>query len=274
MTGSLFIVSAPSGVGKTTIIQSMLPRWPSLRYSVSCTTRSPRPGESHGEDYHFLDRQEFLEGIARGRFLEWAEVHGEFYGTEGQAVVDWLASGDDVLFDIDVQGARQILCVYPTATTIFILPPSMEALRARLSNRGTESEAQLTRRLEAAAHEMAQAAWYEYLIVNDDLNGAISELESVMRALRCRRKHRSHLLRFLLGQTSAPPVSLKAHAGPTRPHRASIPPRKANRNHGFKTRWPPGQAHLDHRFQCRLGGSPIGIHPYLRAGHCSKRCTG
>jgi guanylate kinase len=202
MPGNLFIVSAPSGVGKTTIIQSMLSRWPALRYSVSCTTRSPRSGELHGEDYHFLDRQDFLDGIAKDRFLEWAEVHGEFYGTDGRVVADWLDSGNDVLFDIDVQGARQVLCVYPSATTIFILPPSMEALQARLSKRGTESGAQLRRRLEAAVHEMAQAAWYDYLIVNDDLIDAISDFESVLRATRCRRSRQTHLLRVLLGRGS------------------------------------------------------------------------
>jgi len=202
MSGNLFIVSAPSGVGKTTIIQSTLPRWPALRYSISCTTRPPRSGELSGEDYYFLDRQEFMEGIAKERFLEWAEVHGEFYGTDGCAVANWLDSGNDVLFDIDVQGARQVLCVYPSATTIFILPPSREALQARLSKRGTESEAQLRRRLEAAVHEMAQAAWYDYLIVNDDLIDAISDFESVFRATRCRRSRQTHLLRALLGQRS------------------------------------------------------------------------
>jgi guanylate kinase len=156
----------------------------------------------HGQDYHFLSRQEFLEGIHQARFLEWAEVHGEFYGTDGRAVEEWLASGNDVLFDIDVQGARQVLCVYPSATTIFILPPSMEALQARLSSRGTESEAQLRKRLEAAAHETSQAAWYDYLIVNDHLDDAVADFESVLRATRCRRKHQAHRLRVLLGRSS------------------------------------------------------------------------
>ncbi len=201
MSGNLFIVSAPSGVGKTTIIQAVLPQWPGLRYSVSCTTRTPRPGEVNGQDYHFLSRQEFLEGMGRDRFLEWAEVHGELYGTDGIAVEDWLKAGNDVLFDIDVQGARQVLTVYPSSTTIFILPPSLEALESRLSKRGTESQAQLRKRLEAAANEMAQAAWYDYLIVNDDLTDAVADFESVLRATRCQRIRQAQLLRALLGRT-------------------------------------------------------------------------
>ena len=202
MSARLFIVSAPSGVGKTTIIQSALSRWPSLRFSVSCTTRKPRPGEVNGRDYRFMSRQEFLEGVEKARFLEWAEVHGELYGTDGEAVQRWIQSGSDVLFDIDVQGARQVLITHPTATTIFILPPSMESLEARLSKRGTESEAQLRRRLEAAAAEMAQAPWYDYLIVNDDLDEAIADFESILRATRRMRRHQSHQLQALLKHPS------------------------------------------------------------------------
>lgn len=198
MSGKLFIVSAPSGVGKTTIIQAVLPRWPSLHFSVSCTTRRPRPGEVDGRDYCFLSRREFMEGVEKGRFLEWAEVHGELYGTDGVAVERCVASGGDVLFDIDVQGARQLLISYPAATTIFILPPSLEALAARLSKRGTESEAQLRRRLETAAVEMAQAPWYDYLVVNDNLDEAILDFEAVLRASRCRRIHRARHLSALL----------------------------------------------------------------------------
>lgn len=202
MSGRLFIVSAPSGVGKTTIIQSALSRWPSVRFSVSCTTRKPRPGEVSGRDYHFLSRREFLEGVERSRFLEWAEVHGELYGTDGEAVERWIESGSDVLFDIDVQGARQVLITHPSATTIFILPPSTEILEARLSKRGTESEAQLRKRLETATAEMAQAPWYDFLIVNDDLDEAIADFESILRATRCMRRHQSHHLQTLLKQPS------------------------------------------------------------------------
>ncbi|MCU0588312.1 MAG: guanylate kinase [Syntrophobacteraceae bacterium] len=198
MSGRLFIVSAPSGVGKTTIIQSVLPRWPKLRYSVSCTTRKPRAGEVSGRDYHFLSREAFLEGIQKGRFLEWAEVHGEYYGTDGNVVESWTQAGHDVLFDIDVQGARQVLSCHPTATTVFILPPSMASLEARLSGRGTESEAQLGKRLAAAAAEMAQAPWYDYLIVNDDLAEAVADFESILRAVRCRREYQVPQLRTLL----------------------------------------------------------------------------
>jgi guanylate kinase len=202
MSGRLFIVSAPSGVGKTTIIQAILPKWPSLRYSISSTTRSPRPNEVDGRDYHFVSKDDFLKGIGEGRFLEWAEVHGQFYGTDGRAVKDWLKAGDDALLDIDVQGARQVRCTYPMATTLFILPPSMEVLEARLANRGTESDSQLRKRLDAATHEIVQAAWYDYLIVNDDLADAVVEFESVLRAARCERQYQAHHLRLLLGRLS------------------------------------------------------------------------
>lgn len=198
MSGVLFIVSAPSGVGKTTLIRSILPSRPMLRYSVSSTTRSPRPGEVDGQDYHFVSQSDFLNGIREGRFLEWAEVHGRFYGTDGKAVEEWLATGHDVLLDIDVQGARQVLSVYPSAITIFILPPSMEILEARLANRGTESDTQLMRRLEAAAQEISQAAWYDYLVVNDELPTAICDFDAVLRATRCQRRHQAHRLKPLL----------------------------------------------------------------------------
>jgi guanylate kinase len=150
-----------------------------------------------------VSRTDFLDGIREGRFLEWAEVHGRFYGTDGRAVKDWLTTGHDVLLDIDVQGARQVLCIYPTAITVFILPPSMEALEARLSSRGTESESQLTRRLEAASEEISQAAWYDYLIVNDELPAAVRDFDAVLRATRCQRRYQAHRLRLLLNNLPA-----------------------------------------------------------------------
>ncbi len=151
-----------------------------------------------GRDYRFLSRKEFLEGVEKRRFLEWAEVHGELYGTDGTAVEQWIRSGLDVLLDIDVQGARQVLITYPDATTIFILPPSMKALQDRLAKRGTESERQLRRRLETASAEMAQAPWYDYLVVNDDLDEAVLDFEAVLRASRSMRRHRSRELSALL----------------------------------------------------------------------------
>jgi len=179
------VVSAPSGVGKTTIIQSVLTRWPGIRFSVSCTTRSPRPGEVDGEAYHFLSREEFLRGIPAGRFMEWAEVHGEYYGTDGRQVEQWLSQGLDVLLDIDVQGARQVRCTHPSAHTVFIVPPSLDILAMRLENRGTESQEQLAMRLAAAHREMQEAPWYDYIIVNDALDEAVADFDAVLRACRC-----------------------------------------------------------------------------------------
>jgi guanylate kinase len=196
--GLLFVVSAPSGVGKTTIIRAVQETWPQLRYSISCTTRSPRTGEREGVDYHFIARQEFLGGIRANRFVEWAEVHGEFYGTDGQQVDKWLAEGKDVLLDIDIQGARQVRCVYPTAVTIFILPPSMEVLKERLESRGTESEEQVARRLSAAQREILESPWYDYVVLNEVLQEAIADFNSVLRACRCARTFRAAQLRELL----------------------------------------------------------------------------
>lgn len=197
--GLLFVVSAPSGVGKTTLIKRVLPQWPNLQYSVSCTTRKPRPGEVPGIDYHFLSREDFLRGIQEGRFLEWAEVHGELYGTHGALVETWLASGRDVLLDIDVQGARKVLSSYPEAHTLFILPPSMEVLRDRLERRGTEPPDRLLRRFEAAKQEIQEAPWYEFIVVNDDLDQAVQDFSAIIRACKCgRNPMASRVRKFVL----------------------------------------------------------------------------
>jgi guanylate kinase len=194
----LFVVSAPSGVGKTTLLKSVRKTWPEMRYSVSCTTRSPRSGEVPGEDYHFLPREEFLRGVASGRFLEWAEVYGEFYGTDGDRIEEWLQEGRDVLLEIDVQGARQVRCAYPWAHTIFILPPSMDALRVRLEGRGAESPEKRDRRLASARSEIEQAPWYDYIVVNDVLEEAVAELESIVRACHCLRSVRCSRVKDIL----------------------------------------------------------------------------
>jgi guanylate kinase len=199
--GKLFVVSAPSGVGKTTIIRSVLGDCPWLRYSVSSTTRLPRQGEIPGEDYHFLTRQEFVDGIRSGRFLEWAEVHGQYYGTDGEQLARWLTAGDDVLLDIDVQGARQVRSTYPDVRTIFILPPSLDVLAARLANRGTESAEQMERRLSAARREIQEGVWYDYAIVNDVLEEAIADFKAILRACSCERALQGHRFRtYLLPQ--------------------------------------------------------------------------
>lgn len=196
--GLLFVLSAPSGVGKTTIIRSVMSQRSELRFSVSCTTRSPRPGEVHGKDYHFLNREEFVQGIDRGRFLEWAQVHGEYYGTDGEQVERWLKEGRDVLLDIDVQGARQVRCTYPTAPTIFILPPSLEVLRERLVNRGTESEEQMNKRLAAARSELQEAPWYDFVIVNELLEEAVADFTAILRSCRCHPSFHGRRLKSFL----------------------------------------------------------------------------
>lgn len=200
--GLLFVVSAPSGVGKTTLIRPILSQMPNLRFSVSWTTRQPRQGEVPGIHYHFKTREEFLLGIEVGRFLEWAEVHGEYYGTDGEQVEEWLTGGNDVLLDIDFQGARLVRCTYPAARTIFILPPSLEVLRQRLQDRGTESQEQLVRRLAAAQREILEAPWYDYLLVNNILEEALADFMAILRASRCERAFQAPTLKPFLFERS------------------------------------------------------------------------
>jgi guanylate kinase len=186
-TGQLFVVSAPSGAGKSTIIRSVLADRPKLKFSVSCTTRPMRHEEVPGKDYHFISREEFLRGIQSERFLEWAEVHGRFYGTDRRPIEKWIKAGHDVLLDIDVQGARLVKCAYPSIRTIFILPPSMQVIEERLRGRATETEDQLAVRVAAARREVLESPWYDYIIINDDLQEAIEDLKAIVRAGRSSR---------------------------------------------------------------------------------------
>ncbi len=197
-SGLLFIVSAPSGVGKSTLIRSVLAECPNLKFSVSCTTRPPRPEEINGRDYVFIEKEEFLRGIDSGRFLEWAEVHGNYYGTDSRPIEEWLSAGQDVLLDIDVQGARMVRCAFPGAVTIFVLPPSFQELEERLKNRATESPEQLAVRFEAARRELFDAPWYDYVIINDDLKEAVADLAAVLRAGRCARIPQAPVLKKFL----------------------------------------------------------------------------
>jgi len=206
-SGRLFVVSAPSGVGKTTLINRIRLEWPDLCFSVSVTTRSPRPREVHGKDYFFITKEEFVRGVEAEAFIEWAQVHGNYYGTYNGQVRDWLAEGKDVLLDIDVQGARQVRCAAPHAWTIFVIPPSLEVLRQRLTKRGTETPEQLSLRLAAARVEMQEAAWYDFIILNADLQAAVIDFSAILRACRCHRTSQAHMLkRFLLGQARATDV--------------------------------------------------------------------
>ena len=176
------ILSAPSGGGKTTIARSLLARRPDLGYSVSCSTRSPRPGEEHGRDYYFMSRGEFLEQRELGAFAESAEVHGNLYGTLRREVERVLGEGKHVVMDIDVQGAVQFVRAFPQSVTIFILPPSAEVLLDRLRARKTESAVQLAARLQSALQELQQVDEYEYVIVNDALERAVASVESIVDA--------------------------------------------------------------------------------------------
>jgi len=176
------ILSAPSGGGKTTIAKTLLGRRQDLGYSVSCTTRSPRPTEVPGRDYYFISRAEFLAKREEGAFAESAVVHGNLYGTLRSEVERVLATGRHVVMDIDVQGAVQFMRAFPHSVTIFILPPSAEVLLERLRARKTESAAQLAARLQSALQELQQVAEYEYIVVNDDLERAVSSVESIIDA--------------------------------------------------------------------------------------------
>lgn len=189
-TGQLFILSAPSGAGKTTLLKRVMAGLGNLAFSVSHTTRSPRPGEEDGVDYHFVSPLEFEGMREQGLFLEWAEVHGNFYGTSRPAVLDQLGRGIDVLLDIDVQGASIIARDEAlAAVSIFVAPPSLEELERRLRGRGTESDETIAVRLGNAAREMAAASKYQYLVINDVLEEAVATLKAVLIAERS-RSHR------------------------------------------------------------------------------------
>lgn len=176
------ILSAPSGGGKTTIARALLAQRPDLGYSVSCTTRAPRPGEVEGRDYYFMTRGEFLASRERGAFAESAEVHGNLYGTLRSEVERVLASGRHVVMDIDVQGSVQFMRAFPQSVTIFILPPSAEVLLDRLRSRQTENPAQLAARLQSALQELQQVGEYEYIVVNDALERAVASVGSIVDA--------------------------------------------------------------------------------------------
>lgn len=176
------ILSSPSGGGKTTIAQHLLERRNDIGYSVSCTTRQARPNETNGKDYYFLSREEFLARRAKGDFAESAEVHGNLYGTLRSEISRVLSEGKHVIMDIDVQGARQMVAAFPQSVTIFVLPPSGDVLLARLRNRKTESPQQLVARLHSALRELRAVEEYEYVVVNDDLDAAVTRVGNILDA--------------------------------------------------------------------------------------------
>ena len=171
--GSLFLVSAPSGAGKSSLVNALLAKIPGIALSISTTTRAPRPGEVNGREYHFTTVEEFLAARERGEFLESAEVHGNFYGTSKKWIEDTMAKGGDVLLEIDWQGARQVREHFPEAVSIFILPPSIQALEDRLHKRGQDSEQTITRRLLGAGAEMAHASEFDFVIINSVFENAL-----------------------------------------------------------------------------------------------------
>jgi len=180
MSGNLFIVSAPSGAGKTSLVHALLDINPHIDLSVSYTTRSPRPGEQDGKDYHFVSRDAFLAMAKRGEFLESAEVYGNLYGTSQTWISQENAKGRDVLLEIDWQGAAQVRRLFPKCISIFILPPSMEALEQRLKGRGKDNDAVIAKRLAAASADVAHVSEFDYVIINDNLNEALRELNAVV----------------------------------------------------------------------------------------------
>ena len=197
--GLLLVLSAPSGAGKTTLARQFVATHPDARFSVSATTRAPRGAERDGVDYHFVTPQRFATLVDRGEFAEWAEVHGQRYGTLRSAVDEALRAGRIAVFDIDVQGGAQVKAAWPReALTVFILPPSMEELERRLRGRADESEPSIQRRLANARLEVEHYALFDYVIVNDDLERAVGELRSVVIAERCRRRRHAPMAEALL----------------------------------------------------------------------------
>jgi len=182
--GALFIVSAPSGAGKTTLCRELVASLEDLSFSVSYTTRQPRPGEVNNRDYTFVGREEFLSMITRDEFIEWAEVHGALYGTSKKRLDDIMDSGADVVLDIDTQGAMQIRKKYQEGTYIFVLPPSMEILRQRLEKRMTDSEEAIQKRLRTSVSEIRTYLEYDYVIINDIFESALKKFKAIIIAHR------------------------------------------------------------------------------------------
>lgn len=204
MSGSLFIISAPSGAGKTSLVHALLNINPQIGLSVSYTTRNPRPGEYDGKDYHFVSRDTFLAMAKRGEFLESAEVYGNLYGTSQAWISQENAKDHDILLEIDWQGAAQVRRLFSECVSIFILPPSMEALEQRLRGRGKDNEEVIAKRMAAVREDVAHVAEFDYVIINDNLNEALRELNAVVLSarLRCAKQLSRHQL--LINQLQNP----------------------------------------------------------------------
>jgi guanylate kinase len=182
--GLLFVVSAPSGAGKTTLCKELVSAVPGLHHSVSWTTRKPRPGETHGQEYFFVEEPQFQEMVARNEFAEWARVYGHLYGTPRVALTEMMEKGLDVLLEIDVQGALQMKKKFPDGVYVYIMPPSIEALRIRLMQRGSDTADEIQRRLQKAREEVWSYREYYYIVRNEDMKQALKELEAIVLAER------------------------------------------------------------------------------------------
>lgn len=196
--GLLLVVSAPSGAGKTSICRGVMRMFPDIVYSVSYTTRPPRPGEVDGRDYRFIPDEAFRAGIARGDFIEWNEVYGYLYGTSGADIRELLKKNKDIILDLDTKGAVNLKKLFPEGIYIFISPPSLEELKKRLKKRGSESGRDLKIRLGNALEEIKEAFWYDYLIFNERLPVAVEQFKSVYLAEKCRRARLENKLRKLM----------------------------------------------------------------------------
>ncbi|OQY44107.1 MAG: guanylate kinase [Desulfobacteraceae bacterium 4572_87] len=190
MTGQIFVFSAPSGTGKSTIAEALMERFDRLAYSISHTSRPPRGAEQDGIGYHFVTESDFREMIQKNAFLEWAQVHDHLYGTAFDAVKAQMSAGSDILMDVDVQGGRSVKKQFPESVLIFLLPPSLEILRKRLTDRGTDDPAAIKKRMEKASEEIKHCSWYDYIIINDDLEKAVFEAESIIVSARCKKSRR------------------------------------------------------------------------------------
>ena len=202
-TGTLYIVSAPSGAGKTSLVKALLDAQPQVRVSVSHTTRPMRPGEVDGVNYHFVSREEFLERLEHDEFLEHAEVFGNLYGTSQRWLEQTLSEGFDLILEIDWQGAQQVRRLMPQAKSIFILPPTQEALRQRLTNRGQDSDDVIEKRMREAVSEMTHYVEYDYLLINDDFAHALIDLQAIFRANQLLQTAQQQRFEALLGQLLA-----------------------------------------------------------------------
>lgn len=193
--GTLFVVTGPSGAGKGTVLKKVMAATDHLYFSISATTRAPRPGEVHGVHYHFITRESFAQLIREERLLEHAEYVGNFYGTPLDPVLEHLAQGDDVILEIEIQGAKQVKARYPEAALVFIAPPSFDELERRLRGRGTETEETILRRMDTARRECAHMDAFQYIVLNDTPENGAYELLSIITAYRCRRENRGFALK-------------------------------------------------------------------------------